>query len=118
MEEPAYGVLLTGAGDADRKLEVVGALRSVTGLSAWRSRQLLDAVPLVVVEGTSLEAAEDAARRLEAAGAVARVRCTWSGCVFAPGSGPGDGQPCTPPAWSAGGCPPVRRADRWSDPYG
>ncbi|MDX2709300.1 hypothetical protein PV350_41630 [Streptomyces sp. PA03-6a] len=64
---------------------------------------------LVVVEEVSLEAAEDAARLLGAAGAGARVRCTWSGCVFAPGSGPGDEQPCTPPAWSASGCPPAPR---------
>lgn len=104
MEEPGYSVLLTGAGDADRKLDVVRALRSVTG----RSRQRLDAVPLVVVEQTRLEAAEDAAS-LDAAGADARVRCTWSGCVFAPGTGSGDEQPCTPPAWSASGCPPAHR---------
>lgn len=112
MEEPGYGVLLTGAGDADRRMDVVRALRSVTGLSAWRSRQLLDSVPLVVVERTWLEAAESAARLLAAAGADVRVRCTWSGCVFAPGSGPGDEQPCTPPAWSATGCPPARRFRR------
>lgn len=112
MEEPGYSVLLTGAGDADRKLDVVRALRSVTGLSAWRSRQLLDSIPLVVVKGTWLEAAEDAARLLGAAGAGVRVRCTWSGCVFAPGSGPGAEQPCTPPEWSAEGCPPARRAFR------
>ncbi|MFD8073718.1 hypothetical protein ACFV3E_13820 [Streptomyces sp. NPDC059718] len=66
-------------------------------------------MPLVVVEQTWLEAAEDAARLLEAAGAGARVRCTWSGCVFAPGSGPGDEQPCTPPARSASGCTPAHR---------
>ncbi|MFB7289366.1 ribosomal protein L7/L12 [Actinacidiphila glaucinigra] len=112
MEEPEYGVLLTGAGEADRKLDVVRALRSVTGLSAWRSSRLLDSVPLMVMEDVSLGVAEDAARLLEAAGAGARVRCTWSGCVFAPGSGPGGEQPCTPPDWSAEGCPPARRALR------
>lgn len=112
MEEPAYSVLLTGAGDADRKLDVVRALRSVTRLSAWRSRQLLESVPLVVLEDVSLGVAENAARLLEAAGAGARVRCTWSGCVFAPGSGPGGEQPCIPPDWSAEGCPPARRSLR------
>ncbi|MDX2813111.1 hypothetical protein PV410_11170 [Streptomyces sp. PA03-5A] len=102
MEEPGYSVLLTGAGDADRKLDVVRALRSVTGRSAWRSRQLLDAVPLVVVEQTRWRRPRTP-RLLDAARAGARVRCTWSGCVFAPGTGPGDEQPCTPPAWSASG---------------
>ncbi|MET9875145.1 ribosomal protein L7/L12 [Actinacidiphila glaucinigra] len=111
MEEPKYGVLLTGAGEADRKPDVVRALRSVTGLSAWRSSRLLDSVPLVVLE-VSLGVAEDAARLLEAAGAGARVRCTWSGCVLAPGSGPGGEQPCTPPDRSAQGCPTARRSLR------
>ncbi|MDX2854152.1 hypothetical protein PV342_38165 [Streptomyces sp. PA03-3a] len=72
MEEPAYSVLLTGAGNAVRKLDVVRAPRSVRGPSTWRSRRLPESVPLVVLEDVSLRVAEEAARRLEAAGAGAR----------------------------------------------
>ncbi|MEU1542776.1 hypothetical protein ABZ461_32680 [Actinacidiphila glaucinigra] len=66
----------------------------------------------MVLEDVSLRVAEEAARRLEAAGAGARMRRTWSGCVFAPGSGPGGEPPCTPPDWSAQGCPPACRSLR------
>ncbi|MGW1498067.1 hypothetical protein ACWCQW_05665 [Streptomyces mirabilis] len=46
MEEPELSVVLTGTGD--RRMDVVQAVRSITGLSAWRSARLLESIPVVV----------------------------------------------------------------------
>lgn len=75
MEEPGFRVLLTEAGD--RKVEAVRAMRTVTGLSLWNSKLLLDSAPVAVTEPNWLEVAEEAARVLENAGAHATVLCDW-----------------------------------------
>ncbi|MFE2564750.1 hypothetical protein [Streptomyces mirabilis] len=46
MEEPEFSVVLTGTGG--RRMDVVQAVRSITGLSAWRSARLLESSPVVV----------------------------------------------------------------------
>lgn len=71
MEEPPFGVLLMTGGD--RGLGLVQAVRSVTGLSAWRSEQLLEASPTTMVDETEFEVAAKAAGRLHTAGADAGV---------------------------------------------
>ncbi|MFJ8140888.1 hypothetical protein [Streptomyces sp. NPDC096013] len=53
MEEPPFGVLLTAGGD--RGLDLVQAVRTVTRLSAWRSKQLLDAAPTTLIAETWFE---------------------------------------------------------------
>ncbi|MFG2987639.1 ribosomal protein L7/L12 [Streptomyces sp. NPDC048258] len=68
-------MLLTEAGD--RKVEVVRAIRTVTGLSLWNSKLLLDSAPVAVTEPNWLEVADEAARALEDAGARATVLCDW-----------------------------------------
>ncbi|MFD9506891.1 hypothetical protein [Streptomyces mirabilis] len=50
MEEPEFSVVLTGTGG--RRMDVVQAVRSITGLSAWRSARPLESLPVVVVEDT------------------------------------------------------------------
>ncbi|MET9695244.1 ribosomal protein L7/L12 [Streptomyces sp. NPDC006514] len=67
VEEPGFRVLLTGSGD--RKTEAIRAIRTVTGLSLWNGKLLLDSAPVAVTEPVWLETAQDAAGALEAAGA-------------------------------------------------
>lgn len=107
MEEPAFSVLLTGAGS--RRADVVQAVRSVTGESAFRSGLLVDAVPVVVVERTWFEAAEDAAARLAGLGAEVALRCGWCERTLSPGAGVVDPAPCASPHWPAESCPAADR---------
>ncbi|MFI8522407.1 ribosomal protein L7/L12 [Streptomyces sp. NPDC085481] len=108
MEEPGFRVLLTGAGD--RKTEAVRAIRTVTGLSLWKSQLLLDSAPVAVTEPDWLEAAQDAAEVLEAAGAHATVLCDWCDRTVARDAGPLDPAPCYgpwPPQTCRASCPPA-----------
>ncbi|SFF60767.1 hypothetical protein SAMN02787118_109231 [Streptomyces mirabilis] len=62
MEEPELSVVPTGP-DGRRK-DVVQAVGSITGLSAWRSARLLESVPVVVAEDTGFGAAADTVGRV------------------------------------------------------
>ncbi|MBT2452920.1 ribosomal protein L7/L12 [Streptomyces sp. ISL-43] len=108
VEKPAFSVLLTGAGD--RKVEAVRAIRTVTGLSLWNSKLLLDSAPVAVTEPHQLEVAHEAARILEDAGAHTTLLCNWCDRTFTRGAAPLDPAPCEGP-WSAEACrtscPPV-----------
>lgn len=102
MEEPGFGVVLTEVGA--RGLDVVQAVRSVTGLSAWRSKQLLDSTPVTVVKATWFERAAEAVTCLNAAGARSSLVCDWckrvmslEDCPVAPG-------PCSSRYWPAASC--------------
>ncbi|MFE6910019.1 ribosomal protein L7/L12 [Streptomyces erythrochromogenes] len=70
-------MLLTEAGD--RKMEAVRAIRTVTGLSLWNSRLLLADAPVEVEAAGWFEAAVEAARTLEDAGARTRLLCDCCG---------------------------------------
>ncbi|MEU8976566.1 hypothetical protein AB0D11_46790 [Streptomyces monashensis] len=96
-------MLLVSGGD--RGLDLVRAIRSVTGLSAWRSKQLLEAAATALVDRTWFEAAADAARRLNAAGARADLVCRWCERVMSPQDCPVDPAPCSSP-FSAPTLPP------------
>ncbi|MFE5080971.1 ribosomal protein L7/L12 [Streptomyces mirabilis] len=106
MEEPEFSVVLTGTGG--RRMDVVQAVRSITGLSAWRSARLLESVPVVVVEDTWFGAAVDAVGRLKAVGADASLLCGWCERAIVPGAGPVDSGPCASPFWSSADCPAGR----------
>ncbi|MFF3863313.1 ribosomal protein L7/L12 [Streptomyces sp. NPDC002209] len=99
VEEPGFRVLLTEAGD--RKVEAVRAIRTVTGLSLWNSKLLLDSAPVAVTEPNWLGVADEAARVLEEAGATAMVLCDW--CDRTITRGPIDLAPCRGP-WPAEAC--------------
>ncbi|MET9959653.1 ribosomal protein L7/L12 [Streptomyces sp. NPDC006326] len=101
MEEPGFRVLLTEAGD--RKVEAVRAMRTVTGLSLWNSKLLLDSAPVAVTEPNWLEVAEEAARVLEDAGARATVLCAWCDRTIRRGAAPIEAAPCKGP-WPAEAC--------------
>ncbi|MDD9375157.1 ribosomal protein L7/L12 [Streptomyces sp. ZAF1911] len=94
-------MLLAEAGD--RKVEVVRAIRTVTGLSLWNSKLLLDRAPVAVTEPNWLEVADEAARALEDAGARATVLCDWCDRTITRGAGPLNPAPCQGP-WPAETC--------------
>ncbi|MFE1787744.1 ribosomal protein L7/L12 [Streptomyces sp. NPDC059525] len=77
--------------------EAIRAIRTITGLSLWNSRLLLDRAPVAVTEPGWLEAAEDAAGVLETAGAHATVLCDWCDRTITRGAGPLDPAPCSGP---------------------
>ncbi|MFE6849058.1 ribosomal protein L7/L12 [Streptomyces sp. NPDC057686] len=95
-------MLLTDAGD--RKMDAVRAIRTITGLSLWNSRLLLDRAPVAVTEPRWLEATDEAARLLEDAGARATVVCDWCDRTITRGAGLLDPAPCKGP-WPADACP-------------
>lgn len=103
MEEPGFEVLLSSGGD--RGIGLVQVVRSITGLSAWRSWQLLQAAPTTVVDETGFESAADAVRRLNALGARADLLCRWCDRVVSLENGPVDPGPCSSPYMSPDGCP-------------
>ncbi|MFF9120597.1 ribosomal protein L7/L12 [Streptomyces massasporeus] len=108
MEEPGFHVLLTEPGD--RKTEAIRAIRAITGLSLRDSKLLVESAPIAVTEPDWLEAAQDAAGVLEAAGAHARVLCDWCDRIITREAGPLDPTPCTgpwPPAACRASCPPA-----------
>ena len=64
---PGGIVLLTDCGS--QRLDVVQAVRAVTGLSAWRSSQLLDSLPAVLLERVRFDVAVKAADQIRVSGA-------------------------------------------------
>ncbi|MFE5898227.1 ribosomal protein L7/L12 [Streptomyces sp. NPDC056488] len=108
MEEPGFQVLLTGSGDG--KMEAIRAIRTVTGLSLWNSKLLLDSAPVAVTPPHWLETAQDAAGLLEAAGAQVAVVCDWCDRTVTQGAEPLDPAPCSgpwPPEACRVSCPPT-----------
>lgn len=91
MEEPGFCVLLVAAGD--RKTDAVRAIRTVTGLSLFQSKLLLDRAPAAVTEPVWLEAAQDAAKVLESAGVHTAVVCDWCDRTVNTGGRPARSRP-------------------------
>ncbi|MEV7522078.1 ribosomal protein L7/L12 [Streptomyces sp. NPDC091371] len=106
VEDPEFDVQLTSSGG--RGLGLVQAVRSVTGLSAWRSRQLLDSAPTTVVERTGFAAAAYAAGLLNAAGGRAGLVCRRCDRVLSPEDVPVDPGPCSSRFLVPAGCPASR----------
>lgn len=57
-----------------KKIEVIKMVRQLTPLGLKEAKDLVDSVPVPVLEAVSKEAAEDAKAKLEAAGAVIELR--------------------------------------------
>jgi large subunit ribosomal protein L7/L12 len=66
-EKTAFTVMLTSAGD--QKINVIKAVREITGLGLAESKALVDGAPKAVKENIAKADAEDAKSKLEAAGA-------------------------------------------------
>ncbi|MHB8718748.1 MAG: 50S ribosomal protein L7/L12 [Candidatus Dormibacteria bacterium] len=71
-EQTEFSVVLTGAGDA--KINVIKAVREITGLGLKEAKDLVDGAPKPVREGVSREDADAAKAKLEEAGAGVEIR--------------------------------------------
>jgi large subunit ribosomal protein L7/L12 len=71
-EQTEFTVVLTAIGDA--KVNVIKAVREITGLGLKESKDLVDAAPKPVREAVPKEEADQVKARLEEAGASAEIR--------------------------------------------
>lgn len=71
-EKTAFTVVLTAAGD--QKINVIKAVREITGLGLKESKDLVEGAPKNVKEGLKKEEAEEAKKKLEEAGATAELQ--------------------------------------------
>ncbi len=71
-EKSTFNVILASAGD--QKINVIKAVREITGLGLAESKALVDGAPKPVKEGIAKADAEDAKAKLEAAGATVELQ--------------------------------------------
>ncbi len=71
-EKSSFNVELTSAGES--KINVIKAVRELTGLGLKEAKDIVDAAPKMVKEGVDKAAAEDMKTKLEAAGAVVTLK--------------------------------------------
>jgi len=70
-EKTAFDVVLKAAGD--KKIAVIKAVRSLTGLGLKEAKELVDGAPKKVKEGVAKDEAEKVKKELEEAGAVVEI---------------------------------------------
>lgn len=71
-EKTEFDLILKEVGP--KKIEVIKAVRSFTTLGLAEAKGVVDGAPSTILEAVSKEAAEDAKKKLEEAGAVAEVK--------------------------------------------
>jgi large subunit ribosomal protein L7/L12 len=71
-EQTEFNVILTGPGDA--KINVIKAVREITGLGLKEAKDLVDSAPKAVREGISKEEAATVEAKLKEAGASVEVK--------------------------------------------
>ena len=71
-EQSEFDVILTGAGE--KKVNVIKAVRTLTGLGLKEAKDLVDGAPSPIKEGASKEEAEEAKKTLEEAGASVELK--------------------------------------------
>ena len=71
-EKTEFDVILTGFGD--KKLNVIKAIREITGLGLKEAKDMVEGAPKTVKEGVSKDEAESLKKTLEAAGAEVEVK--------------------------------------------
>lgn len=71
-EQTEFDVMLTAVGD--KKVNVIKAVREITGLGLKEAKGIVDGVPAAVKEGVSKDDAESAKEKLEAAGAAVELK--------------------------------------------
>lgn len=72
VEQTEFDVILTAAGD--KKVQVIKAVRELTGLSLTEAKAVVDGAPKAVKEKISKADAEAAKAKLEEAGATAQIK--------------------------------------------
>ncbi len=71
-EKTDFDVVLASAGD--KKVNVIKAVRAITGLGLKEAKAMVDGAPATVKEGASKEDAEAAKKELEEAGATVELK--------------------------------------------
>jgi large subunit ribosomal protein L7/L12 len=71
-EQTEFDVVLTSAGD--KKVNVIKAVRALTGLGLKEAKGMVDGCPATVKEGVSKDDAEAAKKELEEAGAAVEIK--------------------------------------------
>jgi len=71
-EQSEFDVVLTAVGE--KKVNVIKAVRTITGLGLKEAKDLVDGAPSPIKEGASKEEAEEAKKQLEEAGASVELK--------------------------------------------
>ena len=71
-EKDAFDVVLSAAGD--QKVQVIKAVRAITGLGLKEAKDMVDGAPSTVKEGASKDDAEAIVAKLTEAGATAELK--------------------------------------------
>jgi len=71
-EKTEFNVVLTAAGD--KKIQVIKAVREITGLGLKDAKDLVDGAPKAVKEGAAKDEAEEIKGKLEEAGATVELK--------------------------------------------
>jgi large subunit ribosomal protein L7/L12 len=71
-EQTSFDVILTGPGD--KKIQVIKAVREITGLGLKEAKALVDESPKEVKTGISKDEAEEIKGKLEEQGAIVEVK--------------------------------------------
>lgn len=71
-EKTEFDVVLSSAGD--KKVNVIKAVRAITGLGLKEAKEMVDSAPSTVKEGISKADAEAAKKELEEAGASVEIK--------------------------------------------
>ena len=71
-EKDDFDVVLTAAGD--QKVQVIKAVRAITGLGLKEAKDLVDGAPNTLKEGVKKEEAEEMVKQLTEAGATAELK--------------------------------------------
>lgn len=71
-EKSSFNIFLAATGD--KKIDVIKAVREITGLGLAESKGVVDGAPTMVKEGATKDEAEDAKGKLEAAGATVELQ--------------------------------------------
>jgi len=71
-EKTEFDVILAGFGD--KKVQVIKAIRGITGLGLKEAKELVEGAPSPVKEGVEKDEAEDLKKQLEEAGATVEVK--------------------------------------------
>lgn len=72
VEQTEFDVVLAGIGE--KKVNVIKAVRAITGLGLKEAKEMVDGAPSTVKEAASKEDAEDAKKQLEEAGATVELK--------------------------------------------
>lgn len=71
-EKTEFNVMMTKTGD--NKINVIKAVRAITGLGLKEAKDLVESAPAMIKEGVNKATAEDIKKQLEEAGATVEIK--------------------------------------------